>query len=139
MVAVEADRELAAALATRLSGTNVTVFHTDATKTGLESNRFSAVTCFGVLHHMPSTELQDRLFGEACRMLRPGGVFVATDSLDLEAIRKFHTDDVFVPLDPSTLEARLQVAGFTSVRIAPTTYELRFTATKPASARSHAA
>jgi SAM-dependent methyltransferase len=139
VIAVEADPELAAALATRLSGTNVTVLHADATKSGLESGRFSAVTCFSVLHHMPSAEIQDRLFGEACRMLRPGGVLVATDSLDSEAIRKFHTDDVFVPLDPATLESRLHVAGFASVRIAPTTYELRFTATKHASARSRAA
>ena len=133
ITAVEADPELAAALAARLSGTNVTVLHADATKTRLESNRFSAVTCFGVLHHMPSAELQDRLFAEACRMLRPGGVFVATDSLDSQAIRKFHADDVFLPLDPATLVARLQTAGLTSVRIAPSTHELRFTATKPES------
>lgn len=132
VIAVEADPDLATALATRLSGTNVTVLHADATKSGLEANRFSAVTCFGMLHHMPSATLQDRLFAEAYRMLRPGGVFVATDSLDLEAIRRFHADDVFVPLDPATLEARLHAVGFTSVCIAPTSYELRFTARKPA-------
>jgi SAM-dependent methyltransferase len=139
VIAVEADRALATALATRLSGSNVTVLHADATKSGLEANRFSAVTCFGMLHHMPSAELQDRLFAEAYRMLRPGGVFVATDSLDSEAIRRFHADDVFVPLDPATLEARLQAVGFTSIRIAPTSYELRFTAGKPATAQPHAA
>jgi len=130
VIAVEADADLAATLATRLSATNVTVLNADATNAGLESNRFSAVTCFGMLHHMPSAELQNRLFAEAYRMLRPGGVFVATDSLDSEPVRKFHAGDVFVPLDPVSLEARLQAAGFTRVRIAPTTYELRFTASK---------
>jgi SAM-dependent methyltransferase len=131
VMAVELDSDLAAALATRLSGTNVTVLHADATRSGLESNSFSAVTCFGMLHHMPSGEFQDRLFAEVHRVLRPGGVLVATDSLDSEAVRRFHAGDVFVPLDPATLEARLQAVGFTDVSIAPCSYELRFTARKP--------
>ena len=132
VIAIEADPHLAASLAARLSGTNVTVIHGDATKSRLESNRFSAVTCFGVIHHMPSAELQDRLFAEVHRVLRPEGMFVATDSLDLEAIRRFHVDDVFVPLDPETLDVRLRAAGLGSVVVEATAYELRFTARKPA-------
>jgi SAM-dependent methyltransferase len=131
VIAIEADPHLAASLAARLSGTNVTVVHGDATKSGLESNQFSAVTCFGVIHHMPSAELQDRLFAEVQRVLRPEGVFIATDSLDLEAIRRFHLDDVFVPLDPETLDVRLRAAGFTSIDVARSGYELRFRARKP--------
>src|SRR5215472_8339017 len=75
VIAIEADAELAASLAARLSGSNVTVMHGDATKSGLDSDRFSAVTCFGVIHHMASAALQDRLFHEVHRVLRPAGVF----------------------------------------------------------------
>src|ERR1700736_6347890 len=60
VTAVEVDAGLAAALATRLSGTNVEVIHRDGTDTGLPPNRFSAATCFAMLHHMPTPELQDR-------------------------------------------------------------------------------
>jgi predicted methyltransferase len=59
---------------------------------------------------------QDRLFGELHRVLRPGGTFVATDSLDTERIRKAHIDDTYVPLDPATLESRLRAAGFSDIR-----------------------
>ena len=40
-----------------------------------------------MLHHVPSPALQDRVFSEARRVLRPGGVFVATDSLDSADLR----------------------------------------------------
>src|SRR4029079_11446379 len=64
LTAVELDPELAEALAARLEGTNVDVVHADATNTGLPSERFSAATCFSMLHHMPSPALQDHLFVE---------------------------------------------------------------------------
>jgi SAM-dependent methyltransferase len=131
LTAIEADAELAATLAARLSGTNIQVTHGDATCSGLASNRFSAVTCFSMLHHMPSPELQDRLFAEVYRMLRPGAVFIGTDSIDTELIREFHAGDVFVPVDPATLGSRLEAVGFTGVRVEVGSYELRFTATKP--------
>ena len=73
LTAVELDAELAASLAARLSDTNVDVVHADATDSGLASGRFSAATCFSMLHHIPEPETQDRLFAELCRMLRPGG------------------------------------------------------------------
>ncbi len=130
LTALEADGALATTLAARLSGTNVEVIHADATRSGLGSNRFSAAACFSMLHHMPSAELQDRLFAEVHRMLRPGGHFVGTDSLDTDAIREFHVDDVFVPVDPRTLASRLEAVGFMNPRIDVGTYELRFRATK---------
>src|SRR6516162_6341162 len=73
VTAVEVDGALAAALAERLSGSNVEVIHGDGTDTGLASGRFSAATSFAMLHHMPTPELQDRLFAELYRVLRPGG------------------------------------------------------------------
>jgi len=131
VTAVETDEHLAAALAARLAGTNVDVIHADGTDAGLASNRFSAATCFSMLHHMSSAAMQDRLFAEVYRVLRPGGTFIGTDSIDLPAIRDFHRDDVFVPVDPETLGARLEVAGFTQSCVEVASYEVRFHARKP--------
>jgi SAM-dependent methyltransferase len=130
LTAVEIDRELAASLAARLSGSNVEVVHGDATDSGLASGRFSAATCFSMLHHIPEPGTQDRLFAEVHRMLRRGGIFVGTDSIDSEPIRQFHVDDVFVPVDPITLGSRLQAVGFTEVNVEPADYQVRFNATK---------
>jgi SAM-dependent methyltransferase len=131
VTAVELDQQRATALADRLSGTNVEVVHADATDSGLASNRFSAATCFSMLHHMPSPELQDRLFAELHRVLRPGAVFLGVDSTDNELIREFHVDDVFVPVDPDTFGSRLEAAGFTDVHIDAAEYQVRFNTTKP--------
>lgn len=132
LTAVEVDAPLAAALTARLAGTNVEVLHCDATATGLPPDRFSAATCFSMLHHVPSSDLQDLLFAELHRVLRDGGVFVGTDSRDLDAIRAGHVDDVFVPVDPETLGQRLESAGFAEVGIEVGDYQIRFTATKAA-------
>jgi SAM-dependent methyltransferase len=130
LTVVEIDPELAASLAARLSGTNVDVVHGDATDSGLASGRFSAATCFSMLHHIPQPETQDRLFAEVYRLLRPEGIFVGTDSIDSEPIREFHVDDVFVPVDPGTLGSRLEAAGFTHINVEPDGYQVRFNATK---------
>lgn len=42
---------------------------------------FSGVVAFTVLRHVPSQKLQDRLFAEVHRVLRPGGDFVGTDGM----------------------------------------------------------
>jgi SAM-dependent methyltransferase len=133
LTAVEIDEELATALAERLAGTNVEVVLADATRTGLPDGRFSAATSFTMLHHMPTPADQDRLFAEVRRVLRDGGVFLGVDSLDNEMIRIGHVDDVFVPVDPATLPARLQAAGFGDVRIEADEFRVRFEARVPAS------
>jgi hypothetical protein len=84
-----------------------------------------------MLHHVPSPAIQDLLFAELYRMLRSSGALVATDSVDSEAIRAFHVDDVFVPVDPDTLGSRLEGVGFTNVGIDVGDYQVRFNATKP--------
>src|SRR5947209_4703124 len=117
VTAVEVDEHLAAELRKRLTGTNVDVITGDGTRTALSPNRFSTVTAFSVLHHMPSPAAQDQLFAELCRVLRPGGVFVGTDSRDTDMIRLGHTDDTFVPVDPETLPNRLRAAGFTDIDV----------------------
>jgi SAM-dependent methyltransferase len=131
VTAVEVDRGLASQLADRLAGTNVTIIEGDATDTELSSNRFSAATCFSVLHHMPTPRDQDRLFAEVRRLLRPGGVFVGVDSRDLQPIRDGHIDDTFNPVPPDTLPRRLQAAGLAEVQIDEDEYQIRFVARKP--------
>jgi SAM-dependent methyltransferase len=118
LTTVEIDADLAAALSVRLVGTGVTVVHGDATATGFDADRFSAVASFGMLHHVPSAERQDRVFAEAHRVLRPGGVFLGTDGLDSPSTRLFHQDDVYVPLDEGQLRPRLEAAGFRDVQVA---------------------
>ena len=133
VTAIELDDDLAAALAERLAGTNVEVVHADATQSGLPERRFSAATCFSMLHHMPSPESQDSLFAEVCRLLQPGSIFIGIDSVDHEIIREFHVDDIFTPVDPETLPMRLEAAGFTDAHadVAPDGFQVRFQATKP--------
>src|SRR4051794_22914376 len=131
VTAVEMDERLAQDLRERLRGTNVEVLTGDGTATELQAGRFSTVTAFSVLHHIPSTRQQDQLFDELARVLRPGGVFVGTDSRDLEMIRLGHVDDTFVPVDPETLPDRLRAAGFTDITIDTTEFHIRFVAHKP--------
>lgn len=130
VTAVEFDGALAAALAARLAGTNAEVVHADATDSGLPSDRFTSAACFSMLHHVPSPAAQDQLFAELHRVLGPGGILVASDSRDLELIRAFHEQDVFVPLDPDTLGQRLADAGFVAIDVTQTDFELRFSARK---------
>lgn len=57
-------------------------------------------------------EMQDRLFAEARRVLRPGGVFAGSDGIDNVDWRDFHGGDTCVPVDPDDLPRRLTTAGF---------------------------
>jgi SAM-dependent methyltransferase len=131
LTAVEIDSNLASALAARLQGMNVDVIHGDATHLGLPSDRFSGASCFGMLHHVPSSEQQDQVFAEIYRVLRPNGPFVGTDGVDDERTRQFHLDDDFLPIDPAALGPRLRRAGFIEVDIEMAEFEFRFHATKP--------
>ena len=132
LTALELDEELFAPLRDRLQGTNVTVVHGDATRTELPSQAFSAVTCFTMLHHVPSPELQDALFGEAHRVLKPGGVFLGTDGIDTEEMRALHVDDIFMPVDPAVFPDRLAAAGFADITVDVREQGLRFAARRPA-------
>src|SRR4051812_37924853 len=131
LTAIELDDGLAAQLAQRMAGTNVEVVHADATESGLPSGRFSAATCFTMLHHVPSPALQDQLFAEVARVVRPGGVFVGTDSLDDPEWRALHVDDTCVAVDPATVADRLRAVGFTDVEVEVNPFAFRFKAVVP--------
>ena len=134
LTSVEIDPALAAELKARMDGTNVTVIEGDATKLPFEADRFSGGVCFSMLHHVPSPELQDLLFAEAARVLRPGALFVACDSIGSDELRAFHDGDTYQPIDPETLEGRLQRAGFGDIDVAvnPYGWSARSRATAPA-------
>ena len=100
-----------------MAGTNVEVVNADATEMPFEDGRFSGAVSFTMLHHVPTPELQDRLFAEVARVVRPGGTFVASDSVASDELAAFHHDDVYNPVDPSTVEARLVEAGFASADV----------------------
>ncbi|WP_347813330.1 hypothetical protein [Actinomadura sp. KC345] len=70
-----------------------------------------------MLHHVPDAVDQDRLFTEVCRVLRPGGVFIATDGLASDDMEAFHDGDIYNPIEPATLETRLLEAGFDHVEV----------------------
>jgi SAM-dependent methyltransferase len=131
LTAVEIHTDLATALSARLAGTNVEVVCADATQTPLAGGRFTGAVCLTMLHHVPSREQQDAVLAEAFRLLRPGGVLAGQDSLDSPDLRSLHHDDIYVPVEPSGLRARLEAAGFTAVRVDTNEYAVRFRATKP--------
>jgi ubiquinone/menaquinone biosynthesis C-methylase UbiE len=117
LTAVEVDDELAATLASRLEDTNVKVVHGDATALEFDDGSFTGAASFHMLHHVEPPDAQDQVFAELARVLRPGGVLVAADGVFNEETKAFHADDVYNPVDPDTLGARLHAAGFSSVQV----------------------
>jgi SAM-dependent methyltransferase len=115
VTSVEIDPGYAAALKTRFGGTNVEVIEGDATALAFDAGTFTSAACFTMLHHIPTAELQDRLFAGVARVLRPGAPYVGSDSLDSAGFREFHEGDTCNPVDASTLAGRLRAAGFVDV------------------------
>jgi ubiquinone/menaquinone biosynthesis C-methylase UbiE len=112
------------------AGAGVEVVSGDGSAMPFPDNRFSAVVCFTMLHHVPSAAAQNRLFAQACRVLRPGGVFAGTDSQSSWRFRLIHLFDTMVVVDPKTLPDRLRVAGLTDVCV-DVDRSVRFRARKP--------
>lgn len=117
LTAVELDAGLAADLAGRLAETNVEVVHADATAMPFQCGRFTSVVSFTMLHHIPTTQLQDRAFAEVARVLHPGGLFLAADSCASEELAALHVDDIYNPVDPAGLADRLATAGFAGAHV----------------------
>jgi SAM-dependent methyltransferase len=91
---------------------------------------FDSAVCFTMLHHIPSPSLQDRLLQQVARVLRPGGTFAGTDSLDRKWFRLLHCFDTCVVVPPDAFASRLEAAGFEEVRVDLNPYAFRFQARK---------
>lgn len=132
LTAIEIDHKLAEKLK-RLADGNVRIVEGDATNMSLPNDTFSSAVCFTMLHHVPSAAMQDKLIGEAFRVLKPGGLFTGSDSTMSFRFRLYHIMDTCVPIDPPKFEARLQKAGFadTQVEALPQYNTFKFSARKP--------
>jgi ubiquinone/menaquinone biosynthesis C-methylase UbiE len=117
LTAVESDAEAAAKLAARYAGSNVEVVAADATELSYPDASFDSVGCFTMLHHVPTLALQNRVLAEAFRVLRPGGVLIASDSLASNNLHHFHAGDTYNPVEPASALTRLQTLGFDKITI----------------------
>ena len=118
LTAVEIDPELAAMLTERFAGrAAVTIVNGDATALTDPDATFSGAASLTMLHHVPTEALQDRVFAEVARVLRPGGTVVLGDSLPSDELRVHHDGDTYNPVDPDGLPTRLEQAGFEQVEV----------------------
>ena len=131
LTSIEIDPKLASSLRSRLEGTNVTVVEGDATKMPFPDVSFTGAVSLTMLHHVPSTELQDRLFAETCRVLETGALFVGGDSTPSLQWNIAHLFDTRVPVDPDTLAVRLERAGFVAPKVTRSGRYFSFMARKP--------
>lgn len=113
-------------------GDAVKVVQGDATALPFDDDRFSAVLCFTMLHHIAQREHQDRAFAEVARVLRPGGVFAGTDSVGTGRLFKLiHIGDTLLPIAPREMAPRLQRAGLAEPVVEDAGKSFRFRARKP--------
>jgi SAM-dependent methyltransferase len=117
LVALEVDPTAAEVLREKYAGTNVEVVLGNGAEMDLASDSFDSAGCFTMLHHVPTVAQQDRLIGEICRVLRPGGVMVGSDSIACDELRDFHEGDTYNPVDVASLPGRLRRLGFSDVQV----------------------
>ena len=117
LTALEVDEEAAAKLASRYAGSNVEVVAGSAAEMSYPDGCFDSVGCFTMLHHVPTVTLQNKIFAEAFRVLRAGGVLIGSDSLASNDLHHFHSGDTYNPIEPAGLLGRLQTVGFDKITV----------------------
>ena len=119
VTSLEYDYKSLATLTARTANSNVRAIQGDAAALPFPNASFSSAIAILMLHHVKSSELQDRAFSEVHRVLRPGGVFLAFDIPDSWFHRLEHFRSTFVPLDPSSAASRNGVPSSLTIRFAP--------------------
>ncbi len=117
VTSLEYDHKFVVALAGRQNGAKGGVVQGDAAALPFRENAFTAAIAVLMLHHLRSSELQDRAFAEIYRVLRPGGVFLAFEIQDGWLQRVGHIRSTFTPVPPASAFARLTAAGFSRVTV----------------------
>jgi ubiquinone/menaquinone biosynthesis C-methylase UbiE len=130
LVAVESDEVSVKLLSERFAGTNVDVLAGNASDLQFSSDTFDSVGSFTMLHHVPTMAGQQLILQEAFRVLKPGGVFLGSDSLASNALHHFHAGDDYNPVDPASFLVRLQAVGFVQITII-VDGAIKFVARKP--------
>jgi ubiquinone/menaquinone biosynthesis C-methylase UbiE len=116
VISLEYDPALAVKLAQRI-GKGAGVVQSDAALLPFADRTFSSAVAILVLHHLRSSELQDRALAEVHRVLRPGGQFFSFEIPDGWLNRVIHTNSTFVPINPDALVTRLTAAGFAGITL----------------------
>jgi SAM-dependent methyltransferase len=117
LTAMELDAGAARKLEARFAGANVTVLVGDCSNPDLQDESFDSIGSFTMLHHIPTVEMQRAVLVEAFRVVRPGGVFLGSDSVASNDLHLFHADDTYNPVDPSWLLIQLLTVGFRPVSV----------------------
>ncbi|HXW46986.1 MAG TPA: class I SAM-dependent methyltransferase [Streptosporangiaceae bacterium] len=130
LTAVEIDQAAAATLAERYADTNVEIVVGSGADLQWPADSFDSAGCFTMLHHVPTTALQNQILAEALRVLRPGGVLIGSDSLASTGLHDFHEGDTYNPVEPAALLARLQTLGYGKITIS-VDHAVKFIAHKP--------
>lgn len=131
LVAVELDSGAAKRLSERFRDGDVEVLQADATALPFPESSFDSAASLTMLHHIPTAPLQNRLLTELLRVLRPGGILIGSDSRPSDDLHHFHEGDVYNPVEPALLFARLEALGFERVTVS-TEGRMTFSAFKPA-------
>lgn len=128
LTCVEIDHRLATGLLRRSGGDRLRVIAADAAALPFPDQSFDAVVSFSMLHHVVSSALQDRVFAEAARVLRPGGVFAGADIAPGWVFSAIHIFQRVVAVDPDSLGPQLRHAGFATPRVDRNRHMFRFSA-----------
>jgi SAM-dependent methyltransferase len=117
LVALDLEPDAVVALGKRFAGTNVEAVAGDATALPYPDESFDTVAMFTMLHHVPTSALQNAILAGALRALRPGGVLIGSDSLPSDRLHQFHQGDTYNPVEPAAFLTRLQTLGFGEITI----------------------
>ena len=108
--------------------------NTPLVRLGSVTDGLAATVLAKVEYLNPGGSIKDRIAqrmideAEASGALRPGGTFAGTDILPHPLLGVVHLFDTMVLVDPRTLPARLEAAGFTGVQIDVRGHAFRFRA-----------